>query len=105
MPGFEIRVRLPLHVPGAKSKMTISLTMVQVEIRNGWPRERTPAQRLPFDEEQWRRKPFKNFIGLAKAQNVKRVLKFTEHTVHGAHTHALAHITLTALRSWYMSAT
>ena len=65
-------------------------TTVQVEIRDGWPRERSAAQRLPFDEEQWRRKPFKNLIGLAKAQNVKRVLKLTEHTVHGAHTHALA---------------
>ena len=80
--------------------------MVQVEIRDGWPRERTPAQRLPFDEEQWRRKPFKNIIGLAKAQNVKRVLKLTEHTVHRAHTHALAsYCTYCPVRRQYMSPT
>ena len=57
---------------------------MQVEVREGWPRRRSQTQRLPFDEEQWRRKPLKNLIGLSKPQNVRRVMRFTENLTKGA---------------------
>ena len=53
-------------------------------MREGWPRWKSSTQRLPFDEEQWRRKPLKNLIGLSKAQNVRRVIRFTENLTQGA---------------------
>ena len=56
---------------------------MQVEVREGWPRWKSQTQRLPFDEEQWRRKPLKNLIGLSKAQNVRRVMRFTESLTQG----------------------
>ena len=63
---------------------------VQVEIRCGWPRERTtPAQRLPFEEDQWRKKPLKNLIGLIRPQNAKKVLTFTERFTQGEHRHLI----------------
>ncbi len=58
---------------------------MQVEIREGWARDRVTAQRLPFDEDQWRRKFLRSIIGhLGKAQNVARVIKLTEHAMDGA---------------------
>lgn len=57
----------------------------QVELREGWPWDRSTAQRLPFNEDQWRRKLLKSIIGhLSKAQNVRRVIKLTEHAMDGA---------------------
>ena len=60
------------------------LSCTQVELREGWLRDRTPAQRLPFDEDQWRRNFLKSIIGhLGKAQNVRRIIKLTEHAMDG----------------------
>ena len=56
---------------------------MQVEVREGWPRWKSQTQRLPFDEDQWRRKPLKNLIGLSKSQNVRRVIRFTENLTEG----------------------
>ena len=56
----------------------------QVEVREGWPRWKSQTQRLPFDEEQWRRKPLRNLIGLSKPQNMRRVIRFVENVTQGA---------------------
>ena len=50
----------------------------------GWPRGMSHTQRLPFDDEQWRRKPLRNLIGLSKPQNMRRVIRFTENLTQGA---------------------
>ena len=63
----------------------LMLLCTQVEIREGWPRDRSAAQRLPFEEDQWRRRLLKSIIGhLGKAPNVMRVIKLTEHAMDGA---------------------
>lgn len=66
-----------------------------MELREGWPRDRAPAQRLPFDEDQWRRKFLKSIIGhLGKAQNARRVIKLTEHAMDGTRLPSLNSPTL-----------
>ena len=57
----------------------------QVEIREGWPRDRTRTDRLPFDEDEWRHPNLlRHLIGrFGKAQHAKRVLRLTEHAMDG----------------------